>query len=461
MSARRFPRALSVVLAAMVAGVVLVTPASAQLTAPPPSKQKTPPPPAGKKVPPSTVATAVPPPGSAPPPAQRNALPLPNNQKGCLPAPQGTQITVPWPQIQLAPQRVWSLTRGAGVAVAVVDTGVDGQTPQLSGGRVKRGVDVTTPDRGRADDDCYGHGTFVAGIIGASPSPDTGFVGVAPGVTILPIRCATTPADGSAPVLTAAEMADGVRAAVDAGARVINLSASTPVPDQGLEDAVTYAANRDVVVVASAANSAQAGDPVTFPASYPSVIAVGAVDQTGKRADFSQTGSFLSLVAPGVDVVSVGPRGPGHWQGSGTSYSAPFVAGAAALVRSYHPDLTAAQVKHRLEATADHPATKLPDPGFGWGTVNVAAAVTTVLPEEHGSPVAAVVGPPPAGAPPPSAMEGMGPMIALLSVLLVLAFTSALVVVSRISRAGNRRRWDRARVAEIRSGEGRPPDPGS
>ena len=122
-----------------------------------------------------------------------------------------------------------------------------------------------------------------------------------------------------------------------------------------------------MVVVASAANSAKNGDPVTYPAAYPSVIAVGAVDATGKRADFSQTGSFLSLVAPGVGVASIGPRGAGHWLGSGTSYAAPFVAGAAALVRAYHPALTAAEIKHRLEATADHPAAALPDAGMGWG----------------------------------------------------------------------------------------------
>ena len=101
---------------------------------------------------------------------------------------------------------------------------------------------------------------------------------------------------------------------------------------------------------------------MTYPASYPTVIAVGAVDSGGQRADFSQTGPYLGLVAPGVNVVSIGPRGPGQWQGNGTSYAAPFVTGTAALVRAYHPQLTAAQVRHRLEVTADHPAAALPEP---------------------------------------------------------------------------------------------------
>lgn len=383
--------------------------------------------------------------------AQQGPTPLPANQTGCLPAPVASQAGVPWAQQRLAPERVWPLTKGAGVTVGVVDTGVDGKTPQLSGGRVQRGLDVAAPGGKPADDDCFGHGTFVAGIIAAGARAGTGFSGVAPEAKVLPIRCASVSEDGSPPVLTALEMADGIRAAVDGGARVVNISASTNAPDPELAKAVRYAADRDVVVVASAANSAQQGDPVTYPASFPTVIAVGAIDVDGKKADFSQTGRFLSLVAPGVGVTSVGPRGAGQWLGSGTSYAAPFVAGVAALVRAYHPRLTAKQVKHRLEVTADHPATALPDPGFGWGTVNPMAAVTTVLPEEASGPLPVITAAP-APLPPPKPLVGHGSAAALAAATSVPVVALLALLLFRLLGGARKRSWMPARVAETSSG---------
>ncbi|WP_370948058.1 type VII secretion-associated serine protease mycosin [Amycolatopsis sp. cg5] len=378
--------------------------------------------------------------------AQSGPAKLPNKQEACLQAPQGMASAVPWAQQQLAPQRVWPLTRGEGVVVAVVDTGVDGSIPQLAGGKVQRGVDLTSPGNGPADSDCFGHGTFLAGIIAASASPDTGFAGVAPGVTILPIRCATS---GEAGALTPGGMAKGIRQAVDSGANVINISASTTLQDGDLAAAVRYAVERDVVVVASAANGAKDGDPVTYPASYPGVIAVGAVDVNGQRADFSQTGPYLSLMAPGVDVISVGPKGAGHWQGSGTSYAAPFVTAAAALVRAYRPSLTAAQIKHRLEVTANHPPVAMPHPAVGWGTVNLLAAVTTELAEEGTAAAGAPIAPPAARAPIVAPPDDLGPLLAVLGILGAAVFAFALVTTTRLVRAARRRSWTRARVIEL------------
>ncbi|WP_307803972.1 type VII secretion-associated serine protease mycosin [Micromonospora echinofusca] len=305
---------------------------------------------------------------------------------------------VPWTHRRLAPQRVWPLTRGDGVLVAVVDTGVDGAVPQLAG-RVRRGVDVLT--RGAfADDDCYGHGTFVAGIIAAQPAPGTGMVGLAPGARILPVRQAYGPTDG-----TTSGLARAIRAAVDGGASVINVSASSFFPSDELRQAVEYAAEQDVLVVAAVANEAQQGNPTAYPAAYPEVLAVGAIGPDGRRSEFSEVGSYLDLVAPGVDVVSLSRGGIGHLVDSGTSYATPFVAATAALVRSYHPNLTAAQVKRRLERTADHPGGKLPDPQVGWGVVNPYQAVTAILAEEH-TRLAAPAGQPPI---PPVAPPGGGP----------------------------------------------------
>ncbi len=285
---------------------------------------------------------------------------------------------IPWTQTRLAPERVWPLTTGRGIVVAVIDTGVDAAVPQLAG-RVVPGVDIVNGS-GPADTDCYGHGTFVAGIIAAAPRAGTGVVGVAPGVTILPIRQANGPSDG-----TSSGLARGILAAVDAGARVVNISASAFAPSQPLRSAVDYAVAHDVLLVASASNEAQRGNPQAYPAAYPEVIGVGAIGPDGRRTSFSEVGSSVDLVAPGSDIISLSRGGTGHLTDSGTSYSTPFVAGTAALVRAYYPNLSAAQVTHRLETTADRPPGTVPDPQVGWGVVNPYRAVTTVLPEEYGA----------------------------------------------------------------------------
>ena len=234
---------------------------------------------------------------------------------------------------------------------------------------------------GRADSDCLGHGTFVASIIAAQPVPGIGFAGIAPGVQILPVRQTNTGQDG-----TGSGMAAAIRAATDHGAGVINISAASSIPSQQLADAVTYAQRHDVLIVAAADNQAKEGDPRSYPASYLGVIAVGSIDQGGKRSDFSETGDFIDLVAPGAGVLGLGTGGPGHLVGDGTSFAAPFVAGVAALVRAYHPQLSADQVARRLELTADHPGVQLPDRQLGWGVVNPYAALATVLAEEEPAP---------------------------------------------------------------------------
>jgi membrane-anchored mycosin MYCP len=387
--------------------------------------------------------------GIAPVPAhaQPSTAPTPPPEQ-CLPAPTSTDTTVPWALKQLAPERVWPLTDGSGVTVGVIDTGVDASVPQLSGDTVLPGVDTTKPGGLPADNDCFGHGTFVAGIIAAAKTPGTGYTGVAPGVRILPVRCASTDNSEAPGALTPEGMALGIRTAVDEGAQVINVSASTTQQNAALADAVSYAEQNDVVVVASAANSGKSNVPATYPAAYPSVIAVGAVDEAGAHADFSQTGPFVSLVAPGVDVTGLGPGGPGHWKGSGTSYSAPFVAGVAALVRGYRPELSAAQVKHRLLTTASHPAVALPDPALGWGMVNPLAAVTTVLPEEAGATAVAVT-PPDASAADIVPEDEVGPVLALAGVIGAVGVVLGMMLLIRVYAAGRKRGFRPARKVQV------------
>lgn len=377
--------------------------------------------------------------------------PTPTAQVQCLAPPPSTDPSVPWAQKQLAPERVWPLTTGTGITVGVVDTGVDAQVPQLRG-QVLPGTDTTQPGGKPADTDCFGHGTFVAGIIAAKRIDGTGYAGVAPGVRILPVRSANTDDPTLPGALTQEGMALGIRAAVDDGAQVINISASTTEQDARLADAVTYAEQHDIVVVASAANTADKGNPVTYPAAYPSVIAVGAVDEHGTHADFSQTGPFVSLVAPGVIVFGLGPGGPGQWQGSGTSYSAPFVAGVAALVRAYRPGLSAAQVKHRLLVTADHPAATLPDPALGWGTVNPLRAVSAVLPEETTA-MSNVVMPPAARPAHIAARDEASPVLAIVGLVGAVCLGPILLLLFRLGAAGRRRGFRPARVVEISTPE--------
>jgi membrane-anchored mycosin MYCP len=292
--------------------------------------------------------------------------------------PSNTMLPgIPWTQTRLAPQRVWPLTNGRGIVVAVIDTGVDASAPQLAG-RVLPGIDVVNGG-GTADTDCFGHGTFVAGIIAAAPRSGTGVAGIAPGVTILPIRQANGPTDG-----TSSGLSRSILAAVDAGARVVNISATSFVATQELRAAVEYAQERDVLLVASASNEAERGNPKAYPASFPEVIGVGAIGPDGRRTSFSEVGESVDLVAPGTDIISLSRAAEGHLTDDGTSYSTPFVAAAAALVRAYYPKLSAAQVKRRLELTADHPPGPLPDLEVGWGVVNPYRAVTAVLPEEFG-----------------------------------------------------------------------------
>ncbi|MCX2731492.1 type VII secretion-associated serine protease mycosin [Saccharopolyspora sp. NFXS83] len=386
---------------------------------------------------------------SAAPAAAQSAVPsMPAGEQPCIQPPTTTYEQEPWAQQILAPDQAWDLTRGAGVTVAVVDTGVDAEVPQLSApGAVLPGASVIEGDSGPANDDCFGHGTFVAGIIAADPVPGTNFAGVAPDATILPVRVATGLEEETGDTFSPDALAEGIRRAVDLGADVVNVSASTSFPNEQLASVIRYAAERDVVVVASAANGAQEGDPVTYPASYPGVIAVGAVDVAGAHASFSQTGPFLSVVAPGVDVISLGPNGPGHWQGSGTSYAAPFVAGTAALIRSYYPHLTAPQIKQRLEITANHPPTQLPDPALGWGTVNVTAAVASVVNGEGSdgsivvprSPAAAYVEPP----------DEIGPMLATVFTIMAAVGIALAVLTVRLSTSGHRRGWQAARTMRV------------
>lgn len=295
----------------------------------------------------------------------------------------------PWALQRVNLDALWAISTGKGVDVAVIDTGVDIKNPQLTkavdaskgmnnlpaknskGEKIERGSSKGT-------DDSVGHGTRVAGIIAARPVKGTGFVGLAPDAKIIPIKQNNAEGDGTADTLAAA-----IRHAVQEGAEVINISQDTAnalKPNSDLELAVDEALARKVVVVASAGNDGLGGKvQITYPASYKGVLAVAASDRNNERAAFSQSGDFVGVAAPGVDMISTVPLG-GNCSDNGTSFSAPYVAGVAALLKSKYPDWTAQQVVAQIEQTAER---SIPgrDRLVGWGVVDPVKALTNVDPE--------------------------------------------------------------------------------
>lgn len=310
-------------------------------------------------------------------------------ESNCVHTKPGVLAGTPWSLRRIQPERVWGLTTGKGVLVAVIDTGVDVRHPQLKG-QVIGGPDVLGKPGGPSTADCSGHGTGVAGIIVARPLPGLLFHGVAPGARVYSIRQTDQPAFGPKRG-TAAGMATAIRLAVRARAKVINISATTPVDVPVLRAAVAFAMAHDVVVVAAAGNddpnNPTQDDPnaIYYPAAYPGVLAVASSDRDDKRADQSHAASYVKVAAPGKDVDTTGPNGGSkglYVTQSGTSFAAPYVAGTVALVRAYYPHLSGAQVVARIMNTADVPPVGVGGAKLGAGIVNPYHAVTAVIPAE-------------------------------------------------------------------------------
>lgn len=286
----------------------------------------------------------------------------------------------PWQQRLLDPARIWPLTTGTGVTVAVLGTGVDSANPQFSKGQVSGGSDVSATGLGAgttpATTDCDGRGTFAAGIIGAQQSDATTFAGVAPGVRILPIRY-TQSTDGGNNDADPAKLAAAIRSATSAGAKVICVVVPATVDNPALRDAVTQALASDAVVVSAAVAQANGGGR-SYPTSDPRVLSVAAIAQDGSVVS-AEDGDYIDVSAPGKGLVSLsaGTSQPGHaFPVDDPGQAAAFVAGAVALVRAYRPGLRAADVVARIEKTASRTPTGARSTRLGYGVVDPYAAVT-------------------------------------------------------------------------------------
>ncbi|MFC5007652.1 S8 family serine peptidase [Dactylosporangium cerinum] len=359
--------------------------------------------------------------------------------------------TVPWAQQNLGASDVWALTRGGGITVAVLESGVDAAHPQLSG-RVAAGVDAVA-GTGPANTDCVGTGTQVAGVIAGKVTNGIGFTGVAPLARILPVRVVADRQTGGA---QAAQLAKGINAAVDAGADVIDVAVPTYTDDPAVRAAVQKALGKQIVVVAAVGDlgGANQQNPTPYPAAYDGVIGVGAVDERGIRVDSSQFGEYVDLVAPGGNILTL-QRASGLTVVNGTGVASGFVSAVVALVRAFVPRADVAEVTRRLTGTAVPAAGGPGSQFYGHGIVNPAGALSDQVVEQPPAVIGPVDGPAPARA---SIWAGSRRW-ALIGTAGALGLAVVIAVLAVALPQGRRRRWRAEHPAPARVRD-EPEEPG-
>jgi len=271
-----------------------------------------------------------------------------------------------WNLEMIGMEQAWqSGLTGRGVRVAVIDTGVYTNTNDFGNGRLEAGKNLV--DEAASTNDTRGHGTFVAGIIGAEKDNGVGIAGVAPGVTIVPIK---TSSDGSTADGVSAQ---AIRAAVDEfHCDVINYSSGSIRLSTGMREAVQYAVSKGVIIVCSTGNDGNT--QLHYPGALPETIGVGSINKGLERSQFSHQNSSIFVTAPGDEVYSIGSRGSVS-SSSGTSFAAPFVTGLAALLKEAHPEMNTDDFKAILQASSYDLGAAGYDKEFGWGLIQVPAAI--------------------------------------------------------------------------------------
>lgn len=290
----------------------------------------------------------------------------------------------------------WELSQGEGVVVAVIDTGVDLDHPDLKG-RVVPGYDAFSQEEGEDAGDvsslnyvvsAYKHGSHVAGVIAAEANNGKGIAGVAPQAKVMPIKIFADFSDIIKSLWAKEEdtsytiisiLADGIVWAADHGADVINMSLAVSEDSATIERAVKYALSKDISVIVAAGNDRHLTNNRNYLAAIAGVVGVGATDEKNAITFFSNSGDYVSVAAPGLDIISTVPsflNFNSYVKMSGTSMAAPAVAGVAALMKAkYGTQATPAFIKSRLEQTAVDKGEPGRDDLFGFGIVNARAAL--------------------------------------------------------------------------------------
>ncbi|MBP3951187.1 S8 family peptidase [Bacillus suaedae] len=272
-----------------------------------------------------------------------------------------------WNLNQIETDKGWSLSSGDDVVIAVLDTGVDPNHLDLKG-KLVHGYNAFDDSLDFTDQ--HGHGTHVAGIAAALTNNVTGIAGVSAQSRILPVKVLNENGEGSS-----YEVAKGIYWAVQHGADVINMSLGDYHSSDILYDAIRYAYEEDVVLIAASGND-NVADPM-YPSNYKEVLTVSAVNDARNRAFFSNFGNHVDVAAPGEHIPSLFPDN-NYVVMSGTSMAAPHVAGLAGLIRSFSPELTNKQVYEVITSTATDLGTRGYDPYYGFGEIDVEAALRSL-----------------------------------------------------------------------------------
>jgi membrane-anchored mycosin MYCP len=300
---------------------------------------------------------------------------LSGSPAGAAPRPRADEWWfAPW-----AMSDVWKTTRGAGVTVGVLDSGVNARLPELAGA-VLRGGDVTgkgTDGRTDFDKKKDGHGTAMTALIVGQGGGRTGFAGVAPEAKILPVRTTHTGGTINSPQV----ISDGIRFATDHGAKVVNISIGVDADQEvdlcpaRVQSAIAYAIEHDVVIVAAAGDWGNTTNLPEYPASCAGVLAVGAIDKYSAPWKGTQRQNYVTVAAPGVHIGWVGQSGAYYPNSWGSSSSAALTSGAVALIRSANPQMPAREVVQRLTATAKDVGEPGRDDVTGYGVIRIYRAM--------------------------------------------------------------------------------------
>ena len=273
--------------------------------------------------------------------------------------------SVDWGVTDIKAPLAWTSTpsiTGQGVKIAELDTGIDITQPDLV---VTGGVSEVSYTASYNDDN--GHGTHVSGIIGAKNN-GVGLVGVAPDTSLYAVKVLDSTGSGYV-----SDIISGIDWAITNKMDIITMSLGTKSDVAALHNAVDSAYTQGVLVVSAGGNDGAGGDTIEYPARYSSVIAVGAVDKTNKRAYFSSTGKELEVSAPGVNIQSTYLNGQ-YATMSGTSMATPFVAGDLALLKQAHPTYSASQLRSLLQQKVIDLGRKGRDSSYGFGLIQAPVA---------------------------------------------------------------------------------------